>query len=127
MHAPPESQLGLEVGVVAVAEGEVAGRQQADEDLDDVRVELAARATGAARRSPPATRDRLAVGVAGGDHVVGVGDGDQRAPKGISSPAERARVAAAVPALVVGVDDLGHRRVAVDPAHDPRRRPRGGA
>ena len=42
MDAPPETQLGLEVGVVAVAEGEVAGRQQADEDLDDVRVELAA-------------------------------------------------------------------------------------
>ena len=31
-----------------------------------------------------------------------------------------ARVAAAVPALVVGVHDLGHRPVAVDPAHDPR-------
>ena len=38
----PNAKLGLEVGVVAVGEGEIAGRQQGDEDLDDLGVELAA-------------------------------------------------------------------------------------
>ena len=37
-----EAQFCLEIRVVAVAEGEIAGRQQADEDVHDVRVELAA-------------------------------------------------------------------------------------
>ena len=42
VDAAPEAQLGLEVGVVAVARRRVAGRQQRDEDLDDLGVELAA-------------------------------------------------------------------------------------
>ena len=39
-HAVPERQLALEVGVIAVGEGEVARREQGDEHFDHVRVEL---------------------------------------------------------------------------------------
>ena len=110
-----EAQFRLEIRIIAVAEGEIAGRQQPDEDLDDVRIELSA-------RGPAQLGDRfldidgLAVGVARGDHVVGVGDGDQpRAGRDLDA-GQPARVAAAVPALVVG-----ERHAGAEPQH-PRRR-----
>ena len=43
VHALPEAQFCLEIGVIGVCEGHVAGGQQRDEDLDDLRVELCAR------------------------------------------------------------------------------------
>ena len=51
------------------------------------------------------------------DHVVGVGDGDQPGRQRHRLARQPARVAP-VPALVVGLDDLRDRGVAVDPAHD---------
>ena len=76
----------------------------------------------------PATRrsscDRLvaghrrAVGVAGGHHVVGVGDGDDPRQFGDVVAGQPARVALAVDPLVVGEDDLADRPVAVDRGDD---------
>ena len=64
--------------------------------------------------------DRVAIGVAGGHHVVGVGDGDDPGQLGDLVAGEAARIALAVDALVVGEDDLADRLVAVDLRDDPR-------
>ncbi len=107
-----QRQLFLEVGLLAVAEGDVLALEQLDEDLDEARVELLA-------GDPPQLLDRLvagdrrAVGVARGHHVVGVGDGDDPRQLGDRVPFEAARIALAVDPLVVGEDDLGDRPVAV--------------
>src|SRR6476646_8994728 len=68
-----QRQLALEVGLLAVAEGDVLALEQLDEALDETRVELLA-------GDPSQLLDSLvtgngrAVGVARGHHVVGVGD-----------------------------------------------------
>ena len=118
-HPLLERQLGVEVGVVGVAEGDVVAGEDRDEGLDDDGVELGA---GAALELAHRVHrgDRVAVGVARRHDVVGVGDGDDprqqrdlaRRPGGAGSPCR--------PALVVGQDDLGDRAVAVDLGDDPR-------
>ena len=88
-----------------------------DEGLDHDGVELAARhATELGQRSLRA--DRSSVGVARCHDVVCVRSGDDaRAERDLLE--RHVVVAIAVVALVVAVDDVRHRAVAVDPPHEP--------
>ena len=119
-------ELGVEVGVLAVAVAQVAGLEEGDEDLDEVVVELAAGHTpqflDRLRRA-----DRKAVGVARGHHVVDVGDGQDPGEGRDVVARQAARVAGAVEALVVGEDDVGDRPVALDPGRRSSPPGTGGA
>ena len=112
-----ERELLLEVGRVDVLEGDVVAFDQLDEDLDELGVELFA--GDAAQLDDRVVRGhRRAVGVAGGHHVVGVGDGDDPRELRDFLALEAARIAFAVDPLVVGEDDVGDRAVAVQRGDD---------
>src|SRR4051812_26713822 len=66
-----ERQLLLEVGGLAVLEGDVFAVEQLDEDLDEARVELFV-GDAAKLDDRVVARHRRPVGIAGGHHVVGV-------------------------------------------------------
>src|SRR4051812_36349706 len=70
-----EAELGVEIGVLAVAVADLLRAEQLDEDADDRGVELAAR-DAHELRDRLGRGDRLTVGVARRHHVVGVRDRD---------------------------------------------------
>src|SRR5260221_5778370 len=104
-------QLLLEVGGLAVLEGDVLALEQLDEDLDEAGVELFAGDT-AQLDDRVVAGHRRAVGGARRHHVVGVGDGDDPGRLGDVVAGEPAWVALGVDPLVVGGGDLGDRGVA---------------
>ena len=114
-----EGELTLEVGVLAVAVGNVLVGEDLDEEVDYSAVELGA-GDPAELRDGVVGADRVPVGVARRHHVVGIRDRDDPRQVRDLVAREPARVPEAVEALVVGEDDLADRAVAVDLRDDPR-------
>ena len=120
VHAPLEVELALEVGVGRVLEAQVAALRGSGRRTSTSSPSSWAPETRRSSAIASACGTGVAVGVARGHHVVGVGDRDHPRQQRDVLADEAARVAAAVDALVVGEDDVGHRAVAVDAPDEAR-------